>query len=270
MSWLLGPYSEPRTYRIVVYLLVGLGMGILDFTLLVTGFSLGLGLMVTIIGIPVLVGTFLVARGLAILERRLAVALLDAPMPRRLPAFPEGRGVLWRRLRSLARSQRTWSEIAFLMLRLPLGILDFTFIVTVIALALGGFGWPIAVAAGAEHTIGSWRIDTVAEALAYLPVSILFVLTGPRLVIGWGGISARVATRLLGRIGADEMKREVADVLARHGEADGFAILEELGLRLGQGSFLSPNRVGAALLALESSGRVTVDRTGAQATYRLA
>jgi hypothetical protein len=270
MSWLLGPYSEPRTYRIVVYLMVGLGMGILDFTLLVTGFSLGLGLLVTIIGIPVLIGTFLVARGLAIMEQRLAVGLLDAPMPHRRPAPAEGRGIGWQHLRALVRSQRTWSETAFLMLRLPLGILDFTFVVTVIALALGGFGWLIAVAAGAECTIGSWRIDTVPEALVYLPVSVLFVLVGPRLVIGWGGVSARVATRFLGRIGADEMKREVTDVLVHRKEADGFAILEELGLRMGQGSFLSPSRVEAALLALESSGRVTVDRTGARATYRLA
>lgn len=270
MSWLLSPYSEARTYRIAAYLLMGLGLGVLDFTLLVTGFSLGLGLLVTIIGIPVLVATFLVARGLATLERRLAVLLLDAPMPHRRMVAPEEGGLKWRRLRSLVASRRTWSEIAFLTLRLPLSILDFTFIVTVIALALGGSGWLIAVAAGAEIEIGSWTIDTIPEALIYLPVSIVFLLVGPRLVIAWGDLSARVATRLLGRIDADEMKREIVDILVRRERADGFAILEDLGLRLGQGSFLTPTRVEAALLALESSGHVTVGREGLHTTYELA
>ena len=270
MNWLFSPLSEQRTYRIVAYLLLGLALGILDFTLLVTGFSLGLGLLVTIIGIPVLVATFLVVRGLAIMERRLAVVLLDAPMPHRRMAVPEVSGLWWRRVMSLVRSRRTWSEIAFLTLRLPLAILDFTFIVTLIGLALGGFAWPIAVAVGADTRIGSWTIDTVPESLIFLPISVVFVLVGPRLVTAWGGVSARVATRFLGRVDADELKREVVEILVRREEADGFAILEELSLRLGRGPFLSSTRVEATLLALESSGHVTVHRTGPRAIYGLA
>jgi hypothetical protein len=270
MRWLLGPYAEPRTYRITLYLLVGLGLGVLDFTLLVTGFSLGIGLLVTIIGVPVLVVTFLVARGLAIIERRLAEALLDAPMPRRRRTTPEETGVMWRRLRSLATSRRTWSEMTFLMLRLPLATLDFAFITVVLAIMVSGIGMPIAVAAGADASIGAWTIDTVPESLVYLPLSIVFLLVGPRLVIAWGAMSSRIATRLLGNLDAEEIKREVVDVLARRQDADGFEILGELTLRLGEGPFLTPTRIEAALLALESSGRVEVDRTGPRAVYRLA
>jgi hypothetical protein len=156
------------------------------------------------------------------------------------------------------------------MLRLPLSILDFTFVVTVIALALGGFAWFIAVAAGAETEIGSWTIDTIPEALVFLPIGILFAVVGPRLIIAWGGLSARVATHLLGRLDADELKREVADILVRRERADGFQVLEDLELRLGRGPFLTPTRVEAALLALESSGHVAAERDGPRTTYRLA
>jgi hypothetical protein len=270
MRWLLGPYTEPRTYRIAAYLLIGLAFGILDFTLMVTGFSTGLGLAVTLLGIPVLVGTFLVARGLATMERRLAVTLLDAPMPRRRMVAPTEGGLWWDRLRSLTSSRRTWSEIAFLMLRLPLSIIDFTFVVTVVALALGGFAGVIAVAAGADAEIGSWTIDTIPEALVYLPISLVFLAVGPRLIIGWGGLSARVATNLLGRVDTDELKREVADVLVDREEADGFEIYEELEERLGRGPFLTRTRVEAALLALKSSGHLVADREGDRTTYRLA
>ncbi|MFH1104025.1 MAG: sensor domain-containing protein [Actinomycetota bacterium] len=270
MRWLLQPHVEARTYRVVAYLLVGLVLGVFDFTLLVTGFSLGLGLLVTIIGIPVLVVTFLVARGLATMERRVAISLLDAPMPRRRMEPPEENGLFWNRLRSLASSKRAWSEIAFLLVRLPLSILDFTVIVTVIGLALGGFALPIVVAAGVDSQIGSWTIDTVGEALIYVPVSILFIVVGPRLVIGWSSLSSRVATRLLGRVASDELKREVADILVRRHQADGFEILEDLELRLGRGPFLTPTRVEATLLALESSGRVGVARGAERSVYRLA
>jgi hypothetical protein len=270
MKWLLHPYVEARTYRVIAYLLVGLALGVLDFTLVVTGFSLGLGMLVTIIGIPVLVVTFLVARGLATMERRVAASLLEAPMPHRRLVAAEETGLFWNRLRSLASARRTWSEILFLMVRLPLAIVDFTVVVTVIALAFGGLGWLIAVAAGAQSEIGSWTIDTAQEALLFVPISILFLIAGPRLVIGWAGLSSRVASRLLGRIDSDEMKREIADILVHRRHADGFEILEDLELRLGRGPFLSPTRVEASLLALESSGHVTADRARKRTVYALS
>ena len=64
MRWLLSPYTESRTYRAVAYFLLGLGLAVFDFTLLVTGFSLGLGLLITLVGIPILVFTLLMARAL--------------------------------------------------------------------------------------------------------------------------------------------------------------------------------------------------------------
>ena len=48
-----------------VYLLVALPMGILTFTVVVTGWSLALGLAITLIGLPVAMITIHVSRGLA-------------------------------------------------------------------------------------------------------------------------------------------------------------------------------------------------------------
>ena len=93
MRWLLAPYAERRTYLILLYLVLGLPLGVFEFTLMVTGFSLGLGLLITLLGIPVLIGTLLVAHALATFERRLAWSLLDAPMPA-LPLAGRGDRVL--------------------------------------------------------------------------------------------------------------------------------------------------------------------------------
>lgn len=270
MSWLLAPYADARTYRIAAYFVLGLFLGVLDFTLVVTGLSLGLGLLVTVLGIPILLATLLVARALATLERRLAWSLLDAPFPRRRTELGAATGFSWRRLKSLAGSRRTYAELAFLTLRLPMGVLDFSFVTTVVALALAGLGYPLMVLAGVDIELGAWTIDGVAEALIIVPVSVVFVLVGPRLIIGWSTLSRRLAATLLGTIDTGQLKREVAGVLSEQGESDAFGIFEQLTRRLGRGPFLTATRVEAALLALQSSGRVTARHIGTRTTYTLA
>src|SRR3954471_18624719 len=66
-----------------IYLMTGLPMGILTFTVAVTGWSLGLGMLITLIGFPVLVLTALALRGLAHVERfRLELVAGERPCAR--------------------------------------------------------------------------------------------------------------------------------------------------------------------------------------------
>ncbi len=269
MKWLLGPYAEARTYRAFAYLLLGLPLGVLEFTVVITGLSVGLGLAITLLGIPVLIGTCFVIRGFADFERRLAISLLDAPMPPARRNLDEPGG-FWARLRSMATSRRTWMETAFLLLRLPVGTIDFTVAVSVLALALGGFVMPVIVAAGVPAELGSWKIDTFAESLVCLPVSVLFILVGPRLILGWSSLSRRFTCGLIGRLEPVELRRAVVESLARVEEADGFEIFDDLTLRLGRGPYLTPTRLEAALLSLRSTGAVATRGTDSRTLYSLA
>jgi hypothetical protein len=178
--------------------------------------------------------------------------------------------MFWARLRALLASRRTWAELSYLLLRLPLGILDFTIAVAILGLMLQGFAQPIVVAAGVDSNMGSWTIDTIGESLLFLPLSLVFLLVGPRLIQSWGAVPGRIATAFLGRVEADELKVEIAGVLARTGEVDAFRVLDELEMRLGRGPFLTPLRLEAALLALESNGLIRVRRGGPRALYALA
>jgi hypothetical protein len=269
VSWLFSAYSDPRTYGSLAYSLLGLPLGILGFVIAVTGFALGIGLLITLIGIPILVATLLFVQAMANMERRLAWSLLDASMPRRLSAPTWASGVWWRRFRELITSRRTWWEVGFILLRLPLGIVGFTIAITLIGLMFGGFVMPILVALGVESQIGSFVIDTVPESFFYLPLSIFYLLVGPRILLGWGEISGRIATFFLGFVDAVEMKRAVAETLTRTGEADAFVIFEELELRLGRGTFMTPTKVESTLLALESTGQVRAHRDGSARVYSL-
>jgi hypothetical protein len=269
VSWLLDAYRDKRTYGSLAYQLLGLPIGIFGFIVVVTGFSLGLGLMVTLAGIPVLVATLLFVRAQAALERRLAWSLLEAPMPRRTTTSDSDRGYFWRRLRELVSARRSWREVGFVISRLPLGIIGFTVAIAIISLMFGGFAHPIVFAVGVESQIGSWRIDTFVESLIYLPFSLVFLLVGPRILLGWGTVSGRIATAFLGHVDPSELKLAVAETLARTGETDAFAIINEVELRLGHGPYLTATQIEATLLALESSGQVQAHRLGSRTLYAL-
>ncbi len=269
MTWLLAAYADRRTYGALGYLLLGLPLGIFGFVVVVTGLALGLGLVVTLIGIPILVLTLLFVRGLAGLHRQLAWSMLQAPLPRRPTSRIRSHGVFWERLRQLVTARQTWREVAYVLASLPLGVIGFSLVVTLIALMFGGIGQPIVNATGVETHIGTWTIDTFGESMVYLPMSLVFLLVGPRILLGLGTVAGRIAVRFLGRIEADELKRAIAQSLARDGEQNAFAIRDQLQLNFGGGSHLSPTRVQAALIALESNGQVSA-RTGASGVlYRL-
>jgi hypothetical protein len=270
VSWLLDAYSDRRTYGSVGYLLLGLPLGIVGFVVVVSGFALGLGLLITLLGVPVLLATLLFVRAYASLERRLAWSMLEAPMPRITPtALPAGAN-LWERLRWLIGSRRTWRETAFIVLRLPMGIVGFTVVVLIIGLMFGGFAQPITVALGIESQLGDWVIDTIPESLAYLPISIVFLIVGPRIVLGYGSMSARIATAFLGQVDTPDLKAAVTSTLAQTGEAGALEIAHDLELRLGPGPFVTLTQVEAALIALESTGRVRATRAGSDTRYSLS
>jgi hypothetical protein len=69
---------DARTYRRILYLLLALPLGVAEFTFLVTAISFGFGTAVTLIGIPVLIGTVYAWRWLAGLERRLIHSLVGS------------------------------------------------------------------------------------------------------------------------------------------------------------------------------------------------
>src|SRR4051812_34086193 len=67
------------------YVLVGFPIGIVTISLLMTGFGLGAGMLVTVLGLPILVATLFAARGFAVLERLRAASVLGVELPH--PAY---------------------------------------------------------------------------------------------------------------------------------------------------------------------------------------
>jgi hypothetical protein len=141
-SQFFGVFADPRAWGAFLYLLLSLATGIIFFTWAVTGISLSVGLLVLIIGLP-FAGLFILSvRGIGLIEGRIVEALLGIRMPRR-PLFSRRNIGRWPQLKALVTERRTWITMIYMIMQLPLGILYFTVLITLIAISLYGVALPV-------------------------------------------------------------------------------------------------------------------------------
>jgi putative sensor protein len=127
-----------RLLRDSAYSLSALPIGILTFTFVVTGLAAGAGLFVVWVGLPVLVGTVLLARAFANLERlRLrSMQEREVPPPSYLSAGP-GSSAL-RRLLSPLRDPQSWLDAVWGVVGFVTGVVACVVTIAWWSAALGG------------------------------------------------------------------------------------------------------------------------------------
>lgn len=138
-SWLgrfFGVAADPRSYGALFYMLLSLATGIFYFTWVVVGASLSVGLLVLIIGIPLLMLFLASTRLLSLVEGRIVESLLGERMPRR-PPYTQ-RDTPWlARIGEMFTDARTWSTMLYCLIMLPLGIAYFSVAVFLLSMGLG-------------------------------------------------------------------------------------------------------------------------------------
>lgn len=124
-----GVVADPNAWGSLFYMLLAFVTGIVYFVVIVTGLSLSLGLMITLLGIPIALLLIAVVRAVSLAEGRLVEGLLGVRMPRR-PRMVGAQGDIWTRLKSWFTDYRTWTTMLYMLLQFPLGILYFVLLVT--------------------------------------------------------------------------------------------------------------------------------------------
>ncbi len=142
-----GVAAEPRTYAALFYMLLSLATGIFYFSWIVTGASVSAGLLVLVIGLPLLILFIGSVRALALVEGRLVEVMLGERMPRR-PLY-SAHGAPWtERIKEMFTDPRTWGTFLYMLLMLPLGIAYFTIAVTLLSVSLSLIALPVVLAFG--------------------------------------------------------------------------------------------------------------------------
>jgi signal transduction histidine kinase len=212
LSRFVHPFVEARTYLATLHLVLDLVVGVFWFSVLTTAIAAGVSLLITLIGLPILTETFLLARGGAYVERRRIALFLgvhiDDPVRR---AHSGDRG--FRRLLAPFRDRTTWKEVAYLWIVQPvLSVVTFTVAVVAwvvplwaITLPIYAIGWH-----GAAPEIWSGeRLDTPLETLLTALAGLLVLPLVPWVIRGTAAVDAAVARVLLSPSKRDELEEQI-------------------------------------------------------------
>ncbi|MFD3698961.1 sensor histidine kinase [Streptomyces sp. NPDC058646] len=126
-----------RTWRELGYLLLGLPLSTLYFSLAVAGVSVGAGLLVTFLGIPVLAGVLAMCRGFGQLERARARVLLGVRFAGPAPVRARKGGAL-AAMGAMLKSGSAWRHLLYSVVHFPWAVFGFC-----VALTFWTTGWSL-------------------------------------------------------------------------------------------------------------------------------
>ena len=192
---LLRPLITTRGWTAVTHHLLGLPLGLAYFTWLVTGLSVGLGLAITIVGIPLLTAVLASVRPLLAFESEISNALLGTRIPRSSLA-PAPRADGWfAKLKAYWTDGATWRGVLYLLARFPVGTFTFIVAVSTYASALFLIAAPI-LAPIDPMELGIWQPDTWYEGMALVPLGLLLLV-----ISGWISEAMAAMSRAFARWG---------------------------------------------------------------------
>ncbi|MFE2288104.1 sensor histidine kinase [Streptomyces sp. NPDC059443] len=126
---------EGRMWREFGYLLVGLPLSTLYFSLAITGVSLGAGLLVTFLGVPVLAGVLAMCRGFGRLERARVRGMLGQDIAEPAPIRAKKGGAV-AAMGALLKSGSAWRHVLYSLIHFPWAVFGFC-----VALVFWAYGW---------------------------------------------------------------------------------------------------------------------------------
>jgi hypothetical protein len=200
-----GVVVRSRTWLNMLFQWLAFPLGLFYFIFLITGLSLGIGLVIVWVGIPIL----LIVAGawwlFGAFERVQARYLLRAAVAGAPREWEKVNGV-WAKLKAHFGSAATWKDLVYLLAKMPFGVASFGLLMTVLAGTAWLFGLPVAAmwdleivtwtSDGGTVTVGwtpSWWLGVLG-----IPLGILWAVAGLHVVNAWGWVCARWAEVLFG------------------------------------------------------------------------
>jgi hypothetical protein len=243
---------DQEAWTSLVYLLLGLPIGIASFVFTIAGGAVSGSLLILIFGIPLALAFLAAIRGIALVHGRLVEALLGERMPRRTRPISDeiGTGII-DRVKYWLRDRRTWTSIIYNVTMLPLGIAYFVGSVVTLSLTAFALSAPIvlwAASSDANFDVEWWHWLLSGVLVPAGAFGVFGVLHLARFVGGLHGRYTKVM--LVGGEGASRRRRPV-DPAVSFGHAAVF---------LAAGALL----FGAVAIAGHSTARTTSHETTIQ------
>ncbi|BCB80142.1 sensor histidine kinase [Phytohabitans flavus] len=196
------------------YVLLGFPIAVASFIVLMTGLAAGVGLGITVIGLPILAGALYAARAFADMERlRMPLVLRQDRVRPHYRTAEEGASV-WRRVITPIVDAQSWLDLAHGIIKLPVSVC--AFLVTVIwwAGAIGGclywsYAWAIPNGPDDQDLAELLGLgDSIGARIAmYSAFGVFFLITLPVVVRASALLEASFGKALL--TGVAEMRNRI-------------------------------------------------------------
>lgn len=194
----LGVVVDPQTYRNMAYLLLTFPLGVLYFTVIVSGGSTGLSLLPLVVGVPVLVAVLALATALAGLESRLTRGLVGTDVSYSAP--DPGDLTVVEYAKRLAFEPRSYRAVGYLLSKFVVGIAAFAALVTSASLSAAFAAAPLVYDyPGVSYELGAWTVETLPAALGLSATGVLLALVTLHLVNGAAWLLGEYTAVMLGR-----------------------------------------------------------------------
>ena len=154
-------YLNSKTYSNIFYHIIAFPLGLIYFIFLTTLISLGFGLLITIIGIPILVAAIYLWRFFA----RMEIALVEHQFGIKFPPKEHHKitGFV-ANIKFLINDSFTWKALAFCYLKFPFGLFSFTIVITLLSISFGFLTAPFFYNT-LDIDFYYWQIDTLLESI---------------------------------------------------------------------------------------------------------
>ena len=213
-----GPYTDAQVWKESAHLLADMFVGIALFTVAITMLSLSAGLLITLVGLPLLVLTVAMGRLVSPMERARARGLLALDLPGFLPLAPEGN--LWQRAKAILGDGPGWLGIAYSMTMLWWGTVAFTVVVTIWTVAFSlltapAWAWigdppPPFTIGSTTFRFGGWAI--AGGVVLALLLGLVLVALLPRLVHWLANVDRALVRSMLAPSEQEQLERRVSEL----------------------------------------------------------
>jgi Putative sensor len=253
---------SPRAYLDFAFVMVEFALGTFYFVFLVTILSVGVSLVWTFVGLPILVFALIASRSLATMDCGITESLTGTQTPRLLVLVRLESGLM-RRLIAVLADGDSWRSVLFLLFRFPLGVFGFCVVISLVSSSLWMIWQPVIVAAGVHTNWGIWQIDAVWKGFLFVIPGLLLLPLALWATVGVALLLAGSSRWMIGRVGQDAMRQMVLRSLSGGRSLEGPSLLREMQIFHGYSVDLTATKVYGTLLGLESAG--LVQRTAAAA-----
>jgi len=203
----VGVPARTQTYRNLLYLALAFPLGLAYFLVLATGFSLGAGLAITVVGVPILLATLAAARLLANVEAALANRLLGTDVA---GASLDTSGGALAVAERLATEPRTWLDVGYLVGKFAFGVAAFAALTTALSVSVSLLAAPLTYSSAYHVGVhfgtlsvgpfesGALAVDAFPEAVGVALAGAAVGLVSLHLLNGLARASGVAAEALLG------------------------------------------------------------------------